>query len=143
MISASVSSFFFFETLTHNVVKGKNTKIWNSRVRLFVESAFRNHPTRKFIKISALGIIVSWKIVSGISFSSKIVCAFAKFWTRSPGKFGCVLVHFASPGKFTCVLVPFLVLLEILMCSYKESCLLLENLSFLITSNPPGKFDVF
>ena len=30
------------------------------------------------------------------------------------------LVHFASHGKFTCVLVPFLVLLEILMYSYKR-----------------------
>ena len=45
--------------------------------------------------------------------------------------FWCVLVRFASPGKFTYVrtYVPFLVLLE-------NSC-------FLITSKPPGKFNMF
>ena len=88
-------------------------------------------------KISVLGRgMVSWKnrivftkcwVAYGISFSLKILCAPCRILRKLSWKFWFVLVHFVSPLKFRCVLVPFLVLLENLLCFYKEFHLLLEN----------------
>ena len=58
-------------------------------------------------------------------------------------KFLCALLRFASPENL-CVLVLILVLLENLMCSYKR---IISSpgkfICFLITSMPPGKFNLF
>ena len=45
---------------------------------------YRKHPTRQFYKISVLGGMVSWKIVSVLT----------KFWESSPGKFDLFLWYF-------------------------------------------------
>ena len=74
-------------------------------------------------------------ICSNDIFSSwKIICVLRKLILMCS-------VHFASPGIFTCVLLPFM---ENLMCSYKGIMPPPEKfICFLITSKPPGKFDVF
>ena len=68
---------------------------------------------------------------------------FLQNFEKALRKFWCVLAYFASPGKFICVPIPFLVLLENLMCSYKRIMSSPEKfICVLITSKPPGKFDV-
>ena len=76
---------------------------------------FRKHPTRQFWKISVLGGMVSWKIVSFLTifspgkFDVLMVflspgksCVLAKFWTRSLGKFDLFSWRFFLLGNCMC-----------------------------------------
>ena len=139
LVCVEVSNFYFL-CFTHN-----NESIWG-----------------QFCKISVLGGMLSWKIVSVLQnfelfwkiwsvlmvFLSprKSSCALTKFWTRSPGKFDLFLWSFfllencmCSCGilrnlswKFWCILVNF-------ASPGKFTCVLVPFLVLL----RPGKFDVF
>ena len=95
----------------------------------------------------------------GISFSWKILCVLTKFLTRSPGKFDLFLWYFffLEIRMCSCRILNFLPFLENAMCSCtifgspgKKVCSYKRIMSspgkficVLITSKPPGKFDVF
>ena len=79
----------------------------------------------------------------GISFCWKILCVLTNFWTRFLGKFDLFLLYFFLLENRMCSC-------EILRkLSWKFWCVLLHFASpeklicVLITSKPPGKFDVF
>ena len=125
-------------------------------------SMVQKHPTRQFCKIS--GGMVSWKIVCVLtkfqeSSTGKFDLSLWYFFLLENRMCSCgilrilswkfwsvLIVHFSSPGKFIYFLIPFLVLLENLMCSNKRimsSPGLFTIRCVLVTSKPPGKFNVF